>query len=177
MSVFVGNSIRARIRSGHYYYNLVTTSFTCWLPDSKGVFFLLLWFPLVGVLFYLVCPSRFWSEWVFGISVCWCITACQPAAICSWFLLLCWVCGNTMGVMFARDAHEHDPGPARRFESICTLTSCAWLDVVEINSFLCFCLVFFLLSIWNNQTDSFCVASLPKRHSLLFFLKKQHQPL
>ena len=25
----MGNSIRARIRSGHYYYNLVTTSFTC----------------------------------------------------------------------------------------------------------------------------------------------------
>ena len=32
----------------------------------------------------------------------------------------------------------------------------------------------FLLSIWNNQTVSFDVASFLQRHCLLFFLKKQH---
>ena len=89
--------------------------FTCWLLDSEGVY-LLLWFPLVGVLFCLIGPPRFWSKWVLGNPVLL-VLHCLWAAFCTSVSPLCWVCENTVGVNFARDAHE-DPDPTRRLDMI-----------------------------------------------------------
>ena len=156
----MGNSIRARIHSGHNHYNLVTTSVTCWLPDSKC----LLSSTLVSAGWCVVLPGIFISLLIrvsvgyLGLLVydCW-----------------SWVCGNTMGVMYARDAHLYGPGPAREL----TAFVCARLGLGGNNLLLVFVSGLFLLSIWNNRDWFFSVSRLFLKDTVYCFFSKNSTSL
>ena len=137
----MGNSIRARIRSGHYYYNLVTTSFLpvgFWIPkvsssstlDSAGWCVVL---PFMSSSLLIIvgceCPP--------GLLVC--ITPVQLAAKLQ--------CGLIVSMRFRSDRSCPLLGWWQRRSKLADIYTSYVLgfysDLVEITSFLCFFLDFF----------------------------------
>ena len=149
----------------------MTTSFTCWLLDSKGVF--LLSSTLVSAGWCVVLPGMSISLLIIVGCECApgqlvCITPVQLAAKLQPGLII--------SMRFRSDRSCPLSWVVERRSKLADIhTSCVlgfYSDLVEITSFLCFFWTF-LLSIWNNQTVSFCVASfLFKKDTVYFFFSK-----
>ena len=144
------------------------------------------WIPNYFGFLWLVCCSTWYVHLASDQSECWVsrsVGVLLPVSLPQFAVGFSCSAGSVetqwesclQGTLMCKGAHEHDPGPTRRFDSMCTF-DCARLDLVEITSFLCFLSGLFLLSMWNNETDSFCVTSFFTRHCLLFFPQKTTNP-